>query len=301
MTKLSQLCLGGILAAALAAPTFSAAATASVTNTPPSTVNAKTGKAVTADTVLASVNGTQITVGDVIALAGQLPAQYRQLPPKMLFKGVLDQLVQQTLLQQSVAKSLSRKDKLELANTKRAFMANIALTNVAKEAVTPKALKAAYDAQYSKAKPGLEYHAAHILVPTEKQAKELEAKLKAGADFATLAKKNSKDGSAKQGGDLGWFGKGMMVKPFEAAVMKLKPGQISPPVHTQFGWHIIKLEGTRPAKVPTLQEVTPQLSKQLEQKAVQAKIKALSGSATITRSAAGVDPAIINDAALLNK
>lgn len=304
MPKLTKLCLGSVIALGLAMPAFAAGAnsgaSATVTDAKPSTVNSKTGTPVTADTVLATVNGTQITVGDVIALAGQLPAQYKQLPPDTLFKGVLSQLVQQTLLQQSVEKSLTKKDQLELANNKRAFMANIALVAAVKDAVTPAALKAAYDAKYAKATPGTEYHAAHILVPTEKEALDLEAKLKAGADFATLAKENSKDGSAQQGGDLGWFGAGMMVKPFEDAVMKLKAGEISAPVKTQFGWHIIKLEGTRPAKLPTLEEVTPELTKQLEQDAVAAKIKTLSETAQITHSDAGVDPAIVMDTNLLN-
>lgn len=305
MPKLTKLCLGSVIALGLAMPVYAAGAnsgaSATVSDTAPSTVNSTTGKAVTADTVLATVNGTQLTVGDLVALADQLPPQYKQLPPDTLFKGVLGQLVQQTLLQQSVEKSLTKKDQLEMANSKRAFMASIALKAVVKEAVTPAALKAAYDAKYANAKPGTEYHAAHILVPTEKEAQALEAKLKAGADFAKLAKANSKDGSAQHGGDLGWFGKGMMVKPFEDAVTKLKPGEISAPVHTQFGWHIIKLEGTRPAKKPTLQDVTPQLTKQLEQEAVAAKIKSLSDTAQISHSDTGVDPAIVTDTNLLNK
>ncbi|MDE3028402.1 MAG: peptidyl-prolyl cis-trans isomerase, partial [Paracoccaceae bacterium] len=119
--------------------------------------------------------------------------------------------------------------------------------------------------------------------------------------FAALAKANSKDGSAANGGDLGWFGLGMMVKPFEDAVVKLKPGQISDPVQTQFGWPIIKLDETRPAKTPTIDQVKDELTKQIEQAAVTAKIDALTKDAKITRSDTGIDPKVLQDETLISK
>jgi peptidyl-prolyl cis-trans isomerase C len=281
MSKLTKLCLGAAVAFCLATPVLAADPTA--------------------DTVVATVNGTNITLGNMIALRDQLPAQYKQLPDDVLFKGILDQLIQQTTLAQSLGDKLSKKDTLALENTRRAYLANEVLTGVTSAAVTPEALKAAYDAKYANAVPATEYHAAHILVPTEKEAKDIKAKLDAGGDFAALAKANSKDGSAANGGDLGWFGLGMMVKPFEDAVVKLKPGQISDPVQTQFGWHIIKLDETRPAKTPTLDEVKAELTKQIEQAAVTAKIDALSKDAKITRSDTGIDPKVLQDETLLSK
>ena len=84
-------------------------------------------------------------------------------------------------------------------------------------------------------------HAAHILVKTEQEALGVLYDVKNGKDFSTVAKEKSMCPSAKQGGDLGWFGRGMMVKEFEAAAFALKPGELSRPVKTQFGWHVIKV------------------------------------------------------------
>ncbi len=296
MTKLTQLCLGAAVALGVAVPAF---ADGAATTTAPAAAPAPAASNVTADTVVATVNGTKITIGDMIAMRDQLPPQYLQLPDDVLFKGILDQLIQQTTLEQSVSSKLSKKDTLQLENTKRAFMANVALTAVTDAAVTDDALQKAYDAKYAAMDAGLEYHAAHILVQTEAEAKAIKAKLDAGGDFAQLAKENSKDGSAAQGGDLGWFGKGMMVKPFEDAVVAMKPGQVSDPVQTQFGWHIIKLEETRPAKKPALADVKDELAKQIQQEAVGAKIKELTDAAKIERTDTGIDPAVLKNETLL--
>lgn len=315
MLNLTKLCLGGVLALGLAAPAFAdsttppssdstAAPAAPAPAAPaaaPSMTDAKTGKPVTADTVVATVNGTKITLGEMIALRQQLPPQYQQLPDDVLFKGILDQIVQQTLLAQSVENNLTTKDKLQLENTKRAFLATLVLQGVSQAAITDDAVKAAYDKKYANFDAGLEYHAAHILVPTEAEAKDIKAKLDGGADFATLAKQDSKDGSAQDGGDLGWFGVGVMVKPFEDAVVKLKPGEVSEPIQTQFGWHIIKLIETRPAKKPSIDEVHDDLAKQLEQDAVGAKIKALTDAAKVEKSADGIDPKLLSDTDLISK
>jgi peptidyl-prolyl cis-trans isomerase C len=308
MLKITKLCLAGALALGLAAPVLADSATATtsggtsaaVTDTPASTVNSKTGEKVTADTVVATVNGEKITLGQMIALRDQLPPQYQRLGDAVLFKGILDQIIQQTMLEQSVADKLTTKQKLQLSNTKRAFVANLVLDGVSRAATTDAELKAAYDKKYANYNPGLEYHAAHILVPTEKEAKAIKAQLDKGADFAALAKKDSKDGSAQNGGDLGWFGAGMMVKPFEAAVMKLKPGEISAPVKTQFGWHIIKLMATRPGKKPTLADVRAALAKKLQEEAVAAKVKALTAAAKVERSADGIDPKLLSDESLIS-
>ncbi len=281
MSKLTKLCLGTALALGIASPVFA--------------------DAPTADTVVATVNGTKITIGSMIALRDQLPEQYKKLPDDVLFKGILDQLIQQTTLAQSVGDNLSKRDTLALENNRRAYLANEVLTGVTDAAVTDEALKKAYDAKYANVTPGLEYHAAHILVPTEQEAKDLKAKIEAGADFAQLAKDNSKDGSAANGGDLGWFGVGMMVKPFEDAVVGMKVGQVSDPVQTQFGWHLIKLEETRPAKAPSIDDVRDELTKDLEKDAVQAKIEELTKNAKITRSDTGIDPKVLQDQTLLDK
>ncbi|MFC2967016.1 peptidylprolyl isomerase [Acidimangrovimonas pyrenivorans] len=289
MSKQAKFWLGVALSLSLAAPALA--------DTAATTTDAK---APTADTVVATVNGTDITLGSMIALRDQLPAQYKQLPDDVLFKGILDQLVQQELLAQSAKGKLTKKDKIALANSERAFIASTMLNRVEKAAITEDALKKAYDAKYADFKPDTEYHAAHILVKTEKEAEDLKAKIDGGADFAKLAEADSKDpGSAKRGGDLGWFGKGMMVKPFEDAVTKMKPGEVVGPIKTQFGWHLIKLMDTRPTKPPKLDAVRGELSKKIGQEAVAAELAKLKDGAKITENDKGIDPAVLKDQTLL--
>ena len=258
-------------------------------------------EAVTADSVVATVNGTKITLGNMIALRSALPAQYQSLPDDVLFKGILDQLVQQEVLKQSLPQPLSKRSQLMIENETRGFLSNEALGTVAQGAVTDAALQAAYDAKYKDAAPTTEYHAAHILVDSEDKAKELKTKIDGGADFAELAKANSSDGAAQNGGDLGWFGPGMMVKPFEDAVVAMKPGEVSAPVKTDFGWHLIKLTETREAAKPTLDEVRDELASDIEQKAVEDHIAALTAAAKVEKPGEGIDPAVLKDTTLLEK
>ena len=254
---------------------------------------------VTADTVVATVGDTKITVGNLLVLKERLPAQYQQLPPDVLFKGLVEQLVQQEVLAESVKGALSKSEQIARANEERSFLAATALDRVAATAVSDEAVKAAYDAEYAKAEPGKEYHAAHILVPTEEEAKSIKAALDKGEDFAALASEKTQDPSGKgNGGDLGWFGLGMMVEPFETAVTGMQPGQVSDPVQTQFGWPVIKLEEVRNASVPTLDEVRPEIEGKLQQEAVEKKIAELTAAAKVTR-AEGIDPAVISDTKLL--
>ena len=255
----------------------------------------------TADTVVATVNGTAITLGQMIVLREGLPEQYQSLPDDVLFKGILDQLVQQVALDQSVAGKLSLHDTLAVENQRRGMVSAIALQAVVAGAVTDEALQAAYDAKFKGTAPVTEWNASHILVDTEDKAKALKAQIDGGADFAELAKANSSDGAAANGGSLGWFGPGMMVKPFEDAVIAMKQGDVAGPVQTQFGWHLIKLIETRAAKVPTLEETREELAGEIEQKAVEAHVAALVAAATVTRPGEGIDPGTLRDATLLAK
>ncbi len=110
--------------------------------------------------------------------------------------------------------------------------------------------------------------ARHILVKTKPEADAIEAQLHSGADFATLARKDSTDpGSKAQGGELGWFGPTQMVKPFSDVAFSLSVGQISPPVQTPFGWHIIQVEGKRPAQTASLADSAPKVRQMLLQQA----------------------------------
>lgn len=129
-------------------------------------------------------------------------------------------------------------------------------------------IQAAYEQKHG-GEDKKQFQASHILVDDKALAAELLAKVKAGEDFASLAKEHSKDpGSGARGGDLGWFGEGVMVKPFETAIKGLEKGGVSDLVQTQFGYHIIKLVDTRAAPKPSLDQARPQLEQGLKQEAM---------------------------------
>jgi peptidyl-prolyl cis-trans isomerase C len=216
-----------------------------------------------ADPVLAKVNGQEIRFSDLQALAQTLPPEARQLPPQQLFPQLLDQAIDGKALV-----VLAKKDKIDTdPNVARAM--NVAAERALQSALVSIAVgpsvdeakvRARYDATIA-GKPGEEeVHARHILVATEDQAKKLIADLNGGADFATLAKANSTDPGAANGGDLGWFKSGDMLPEFSAAAFALKPGEIAQkPVQTRYGWHVIKLEERRTAAAPTYEAAHDEL------------------------------------------
>jgi peptidyl-prolyl cis-trans isomerase C len=286
MHRITKAALAGSLCLAFALPA------AAQTEAPPAT----------AETVVATVNGTDITVGHMLVLRARLPQQYQALPPEALCDGILEQLIQQELLRDR-AGEISRVGRLMLENEERTLRAVEAAELIAAEGVTDAAIQAAYDESYATQEPGTEYSAAHILVATEEEAQAIVGELAGGADFATIARERSQDpGSGQNGGDLGWFGEGMMVAPFEAAVVALEPGAVSAPVETQFGWHVIRLNETRPLPIPTLEEVRDEISARLEQEVVEAAIAELEATADITKVEPGqIDPAVIGNINLLEE
>ena len=253
----------------------------------------------TPDTVVATVNDTEITLGHMIALRARLPQQYQQLPADVLFPGILDQLVQQQLLADT-EEGLSPGGQVTIDNETRAILANQAIGAIAEAAVSDEALQAAYEENFASVEPDTEFNASHILVETEEEAQALVVELEGGADFAALAMEKSTGPSGPNGGSLGWFGPGAMVEPFELAVVEMEVGAISAPVQTQFGWHVIKLNETRLAEAPPLDAVRAELVDQLQREAVDARIAELTGAAGVDRSAGdALDPNVLNDPALL--
>lgn len=253
-----------------------------------------------ADTVVATVNGTQITLGEMIALRETLAEQYQSLPDDVLFDGILNQLIQQEVLRQSVSE-MSARNSAMLANQERGFVSGIAMEKVVLEAVTEEALQAAYETRFKDAAPLTEYNAAHILVATLEEAEALKAELAAGADFAELAKAKSLDtGSGSTGGELGWFGLGMMVKPFEDAVVAATVGQVAGPVQSDFGFHLILVKETRIAENPTLDMIRDELAEEIERAAIEALIASLTEKAAVTREGEGIDPTILKNSKLID-
>lgn len=249
-----------------------------------------------ANTVVATVNGKDITVGHMILARATLPEQYQQLPDDVLFEGILKQLVEQTLLAGDFSGDLPKRIALSLENEKRSLIAGERVEALLSEALTDEAFQEAYNTRFADAIPAQEYNAAHILVETEEEALAIKTDLDGGADFAATAKDKSTGPSGPNGGSLGWFGKGAMVPSFEAAVIELDIGAVSAPVKTQFGWHLIILNETRNGSAPTFDEVRPELEGEIRQSAMTAVIDSLREKANIDQSGAEeIDPSILSD------
>lgn len=248
------------------------------------------------DTVVATVNGTEITLGHMIVARATLPEQYQSLPDEVLFSGILDQLIQQSALADTFEGELPARVTLSLENESRSLKAGEVIESVMSTPVSQEALQAAYDAQYTNAEAEAEYNASHILVETLEEAKAIKEELDGGADFAALARDKSTGPSGPGGGSLGWFGLGMMVPTFEQAVVAMEVGAVSDPVETQFGWHVIKLNETRLTEAPDLESVREELELQIRQTTVQDTIEKVTAEAVVDRSASEtLDPALIKN------
>ncbi|MGR3485459.1 MAG: peptidylprolyl isomerase [Paracoccaceae bacterium] len=252
-----------------------------------------------AATVVATVDGTDITLGQMIVAAQRLPQQFRGLPPEVLFGGLLDQMVQQQLLADQLEEVPARVA-TTLEVERRSLLAGERLTELTAAATTEDAIRAAYDARVAGMEPAPEFDASHILVETEAEAQDIVAELEGGADFATLAAERSTGPSGPRGGALGWFGPGMMVPEFEQAVMELAPGEISAPVQTQFGWHVVRLNDTREAPLPTFAQMRDEILGEIQNATVQAALDGIEEGAQIARIEDGaIDPQVLGDLSLL--
>lgn len=255
---------------------------------------------VTADTVLATVNGTEITLGHVIAASATLPEQYLQAPDDALLDGLLENLIQQEILADAVTE-VPRAVTLAAENAKRSLLAGTALDAAFTEAVSDEALQAAYDARVAGFEAAAEFDASHILLETEEEAIAVKEMLDGGADFAETAKEKSTGPSGPNGGALGWFGAGMMVPEFEAAVVDMAKGDVSDPVQTQFGWHLIILNDSRETTPPTLEELRAELASGIEQGVAESLIESLTADASVDRiDLEGFDAANIRNTNLLS-
>ncbi len=254
-----------------------------------------------ASTVLATVNGTDITLGHLIAMRAMLPAQYQELPDEVLYNGMLDQLIQQEVVADSLRGSEDARTKLTMENEDRAFLASVAIDAIAFDTIADADVQALYDANFADAGGDLEWNASHILVATEEEAQSLIDQLNDGADFVALAQEFSTGPSGPNGGALGWFGTGMMVPEFEAAVAGLEAGEISAPVQTQFGWHVVKLNESRISAPPALEDVRADLEEELRRQRVDAYLAELTEAAEIARPEVEIDMSLIRNIDLLTQ
>ncbi len=233
---------------------------------------------------IAVVNGQYISKSTLDTLEKEIAERsHGQTFPK---EKLVEELVQRELLvQDAIQKQLDKSPEFtaQLEAAKKALLTQADLQNFIKaNPVTDAEIKAEYDSKVA-AEKGTEYKARHILVKTEAEAKKLIAELDKGADFAKLANKNSLDAKESQnGGDLGWFSAAQMVAPFSEAVAALEKGKYSKePVKTQFGYHIILKEDSRPVTPPPLEAVKEQLTPFLQRKKVQDMIETLRKQAKV--------------------
>lgn len=233
---------------------------------------------------LAVVNGKPVPSSRADVMVKQMVAQGQQDTPELRTM-IKDELITREILIQEADKlglgtNSDVKSQIEIARQSiliRALVSDYLKKNPVKDAD----IKAEYD-RFKAQASDKEYHARHILVEKEDEAKAIITKLKAGAKFEDLAKQSKDPGSAGNGGDLDWASPAAFVKPFSDAMTSLQKGQLlETPVKTQFGYHVIKLDDVRPAKIPTLDEVKPQIAEGLQQKKLQAFQQELRAKAKI--------------------
>ncbi len=211
------------------------------------------------DPVVAKVNGVEIKESDLKAAEEDIGAQLPPMAPEAK-KEYLITYVSDMILVSRAAEAKKLGDtadfKRKLANARTKLLMEALLQNDAKAAVTDEAMKKVYAEAIKDVGNEQEVSARHILVENEDEAKKVAADLKGGGDFAAIAKERSKDpGSKDQGGDLGFFAKDQMVPEFAEAAFKLDKGQISDPVKSQFGWHIIRVDDKRTKQPPAFDQV----------------------------------------------
>lgn len=251
----------------------------------------KTATAPAAGDVAATVNGTAISKNRVDLLLKQRAGMGQPDSPDTR-KAIIDQLAMQLIVsQEAIKKGLDKNpevtDQIDL--TKQSILANAFVQDYIKNnPVSDDMLKAEYD-KIKAQMTGSEFKARHILVEKEDEAKSIIAKLKKDAkQFDKLAKEKSKDpGSKDKGGDLGWFDPRGMVPEFSAAAAKLEKGKFTlEPVKSQFGYHVIMLEDSRPLQIPPFEQVKPQLSQQVQQQNLKKLVDDMKAKAKIEITAA---------------
>jgi len=253
-----------------------------------------------ADVVVARANGQEIMRSEVLRELQSMGPQAQQLPIQMIYPQLLDKMIVTKLVaakgyDQKLQNDKEVKDKLKDAEAQ--IVADVYVRKAVQPKISDEKIKARYNELSAKFKPEDEVRARHILITVgadasasdkskaEAEANEILKEIKGGADFAKLATEKSKDsGSAKQGGDLGYFTRSAMVKPFADAAFAMKAGEVSDKlVKTDFGYHIIKVEDRRKSSPPPLADVKEQISNQVGQDLVNQLVKDIQAKAKIEK------------------
>ncbi|WP_274423046.1 peptidylprolyl isomerase [Chelativorans sp. YIM 93263] len=213
--------------------------------------------------VVATVNGEPITQTDLELAEAELGAQFAQLPDEQRRAAALSSVIDIRLFASEAEEQ--ELDQTEAFQQRMNFLRDRALhsalvdQNVV-ESISDEEIRERYEAEVANLTMPEEVRARHILVETEEEANEIIQQLDEGGDFASLAEEHSQDGSAAEGGDLGYFAEGQMVPAFEEVAFSLEPGTYTEePVESQFGWHVIKVEDKRTQEPPALEQVRDQI------------------------------------------
>ncbi len=257
-----------LIASAALAPLAAQTAQGGQTQAPTASDAATTDAAASGDRVVARIGDDPLYLSDLIVEQLALPPQYQQVPLDQIFPQLITRVIERRLMA-AEAERAGMQDDPDIARLLRRARDLVLLEAYATKHIQPLLNEAAVRARYERDHTGGsgedEVHARHILVKSEADALAVIAELNGGADFAELAKTRSTGPSGPRGGDLGFFAKSAMVPPFAEAAFALQPGDVSGPVETQFGWHVIKVEERRQSAGPKFEEVRDQVRGQIAQ------------------------------------
>ncbi len=246
------------------------------------------------DPVVARVDGTEIRRSELESEAQRLPEELRAMPAPMLMPLLLDQLITQKAITAAARAQGLINDPEVQARLRRAeeeALQQALITRAVAPAMTEAALRARYQAEVAGRPAEEEVRARHILVPSEAEARTALAEARRpNADFAEVARRRSTGPGSREGGDLGFFKRGDMIPEFAAAAFAMQPGQISDPVRTQFGWHVIKVEERRAVPPPPFEEALEALRQRAFEEAVNAEVERIRAAARVERFALDGSP-----------
>lgn len=293
--KILSLLTAGLLLSTAASNAFAQDNTAEPAQTTTATQQSA-GQVSDPAAVLATINGVEVTQGEVDQASGDLDPQFSRLPDEQRRLAALAALVDIKVL--AAAAQAEKLDQSEEFKQRMEFLRDRALHNeyfksAIVDKITDDEVRARYEKEIAALPAKTEVRARHMLVKTKEEAEALIAKLDKGEKFEDLAKENSTDGSAAQGGDLGYFGEGQMVPEFEKAAFALEVGQYTKePVQSQFGFHVIQVEDKRQQEPPSLEQVQDQIRSILIRESYIDMVKKLRDTAKIEYTDANIAKAM---------
>jgi peptidyl-prolyl cis-trans isomerase C len=237
------------------------------------------------DPVVAIVGDESIHLSELMSAKQSMQKQeLRDAPLEMVYSGILDQLVERRVVTQAAVADSIEDDpdvRLRVARARENVILEAYISKRLEPEMTEEKLRARYQQQIASAGGEEEVHARHILLETEADARAVLSEIAKGAEFTELAKQRSKGPSAPRGGDLGFFRRQQMVPAFSEAAFALAPDQVSEPVKTQFGWHIIQVVAKRKAQPPPFEQVAEGLRNEVAREAVLAIVADLRSKAKV--------------------